>query len=86
MVPEPRTRFPTSRAPRAGLAGSRVRFALGLPYALWRAWKGGERRYGLGLAWMLAALLGAAMGGHYYPHYFQIALAPLALVFFPGLF
>lgn len=51
-----------------------------LPYALWRLLKDEERSYALGLAWMLAALIGISLSGRYYPHYFQLALAPLALL------
>ena len=53
---------------------------LALPYAAWRAWKDGKGAFSLSLAWMLAALLGVSLSGRYYPHYFQIALAPLALL------
>jgi hypothetical protein len=53
---------------------------LGVPYALWRALKEQDRSYDLALAWLLSALLGVSLSGRYYPHYFQIALAPLALI------
>ncbi len=57
-----------------------------LALTLWGLWR--TRRHAAGLAlglWFLAALVGVASGGRYYPHYALLLLAPLALASAVGL-
>jgi 4-amino-4-deoxy-L-arabinose transferase-like glycosyltransferase len=61
------------------IAGEQGLLWLFVPYAIWKAIREQERPWILSLAWLGAAALGIAMSGRYYPHYFQIAAAPLAL-------
>lgn len=64
-------------APELGLAAL---------FAGWGFWcLRGSRASWLLWAWLLAALLGLAAGGRYYPHYSLLLLAPLALAAAAGL-